>query len=78
MQPLTNITANISYPGASFAGSVCLSEGEGDFVWKLSQTQWDTFRQLAEQNGRQSHGYDRSAWEGWLRDTPDPLPLKGV
>ena len=58
------------YPGGNFAGSVCLSEGEGEFVWKLSQTQWDTFRTLAEQNGRQSHGYNHPGY------VPDDNPNK--
>jgi prepilin-type N-terminal cleavage/methylation domain-containing protein/prepilin-type processing-associated H-X9-DG protein len=50
------------YPGGDYKGSVCLNEEEGDFVWKLSQTQWDTFRDMAARNGRQSHGYNHPGY----------------
>ena len=50
------------HPGGTYKGSVCLDEEEGDFVWKLSQTQWDTFRGMAERNGRQTHGYNHPGY----------------
>ncbi|HUS91469.1 MAG TPA: type II secretion system protein [Phycisphaerae bacterium] len=57
------------YPGGTYRGSVCLDEEEGDFVWKLSETQWNTFRAMAAKNGRQSHGYNHP---GYIPDSnPD-------
>lgn len=58
------------YPGGNYAGSICLDEDEGDFIWKLSETQWKTFRDMANRNGRQSHGYSHPGYQ------PDSNPNK--
>lgn len=61
MASLANYYMDV-HPGGTYKGSVCLNEEEGDFVWKLSQTQWNKFRDMAARNGRQSHGYNHPGY----------------